>query len=120
MTNKKYDPVNNPGHYANTTIEPIQVIDDWGLGFCDGNVIKYIKRFKDKGTPLLDLQKAKWYLDYLIGKVEKENCMHERMTTDAVVWITGICPTCKKLAQAIMLDGRVHRRNLEENDDRGN
>ena len=50
-------------HYKKHTIEAIDVIRDWNLGFELGNVIKYIARHEHKGSPLADLEKALWYLD---------------------------------------------------------
>ena len=35
------------------------------LGFCEGNVIKYVTRWRDKGG-LADLKKAKHMIDLLI------------------------------------------------------
>ncbi len=34
-----------------------------------GNVLKYVARYKFKGEPLEDLQKANWYLNRLIKEV---------------------------------------------------
>lgn len=60
--------VNHPGHYGgDTTYEAIKVIEAWGLGFCDGNAVKYIRRWKDKGG-LQDLEKALWYLQRFIAQ----------------------------------------------------
>ena len=53
------DPVNHPPHYNAGNIEPIDVIEDWGLGFCLGNTVKYIARSEHKGTPIEDLKKAR-------------------------------------------------------------
>ena len=39
-------------------------------GYLQGNVIKYISRYRYKGTALEDLQKAQWYLNRLIKEVE--------------------------------------------------
>lgn len=39
-----YDEVNKPEHYAGTKIEVIDYIEDKQLGFCLGNVIKYVSR----------------------------------------------------------------------------
>ena len=71
---KQYDPVNSPSHYTDTRIQPIDVIDDWGLDFCLGNAIKYIKRagHKKSGTlsktqkEIQDLEKAAWYINHRI------------------------------------------------------
>ena len=69
---KKDDMVNHPSHYTFGTIEVITVIEDWKLGFHEGNCIKYIARAKYKGRELEDLKKAQWYLNRRIQDMEKE------------------------------------------------
>jgi hypothetical protein len=65
------DMVNHPPHYARGDhYEPIKVIEAWELGFHLGNCVKYIARYKKKGTPLQDLKKARWYLDRKIARME--------------------------------------------------
>ena len=64
------DNINHPPHYTKGKIEPIEVIEDWGLGYCDGGALKYIARYKHKGDPLSDLKKARWYIDRLISGFE--------------------------------------------------
>ena len=64
--------VNHPPHYNSGNIEVIDAIEDWGLDFIEGNVVKYITRSKHKGDRLGDLKKARWYLDYLIAKLTKK------------------------------------------------
>jgi len=66
------DMVNNPDHYNAGSIEVITAIDDWNLGFCLGNAVKYIARADHKGKKLEDLKKARWYLNHEIEKLEKE------------------------------------------------
>lgn len=63
----------NPKHYNAGKIEVINAIEAWKMGFCDGNVIKYVARHKYKGKPIEDLKKAKWYLERLIQQYEQEN-----------------------------------------------
>ena len=58
-------------HYSNLAIEPIDFIIANNLGFCEGNVIKYIARWKAKNG-IEDLKKARWYIDFLI-EVENGN-----------------------------------------------
>ena len=65
--------VNHPKHYNTGKIEVIDAIEEWNMGFCDGNVIKYVARHKHKGKPIEDLRKAKWYLERLIQQYEQEN-----------------------------------------------
>ena len=65
--------VNHPDHYGgDTTYEAIKVIEAWRLGFCLGNVVKYISRASKKGTNtgLEDLRKAQWYLARAIERNE--------------------------------------------------
>ena len=51
------DPL-HPGHYPFVGSEdPIDVCLKWGIGFCEGNVIKYVVRWKKKGG-IEDLKKA--------------------------------------------------------------
>lgn len=57
-------------HYKDMKFQPIEFILANGLGFCEGNVVKYVCRYKAKGG-LEDLKKAKHYLELLIETVEK-------------------------------------------------
>jgi len=72
----KVDMVNYPPHYMFGMIEPIEVIEDWELDFCLGNVIKYIARAGRKVTVIndeemiQDLKKAQWYLNRRIKQME--------------------------------------------------
>jgi len=56
------DTVNHPKHYAHSTIEVIDAIEAWGLGFSLGNAVKYIARADHKGNAVEDLRKALWYI----------------------------------------------------------
>ncbi len=64
--------VNHPDHYNSGRYEVVDVIDDagFGEGFCLGNALKYILRAKHKENYVEDLKKAKWYLEYLIQRIE--------------------------------------------------
>lgn len=53
------------GHYKDKAIQPIEYIHANNLGFCEGNVIKYVTRWKDKNG-LDDLLKAKHYIELLM------------------------------------------------------
>lgn len=70
------DPI-SPEYYRDSKIEPIDVIEDWDLGFHLGSVIKYIKRCGKKpgNSEIQDLKKIRWYVDRQIKKLEevKEN-----------------------------------------------
>ena len=67
--------VNHPDHYNSGKFEAIDVIADasYGEGFCLGNVLKYILRAKHKEDEIEDLKKARWYLDYYIKLMERNN-----------------------------------------------
>jgi hypothetical protein len=65
------DMVNNPSHYQGQGLEAIDVIESFNLGFNIGNVIKYLLRAGKKGIYIQDLQKAQWYLNREISKVNK-------------------------------------------------
>tara|TARA_B100001248_G_C27147192_1_gene347272 strand:- start:388 stop:618 length:231 start_codon:yes stop_codon:yes gene_type:complete len=67
MADEKIDPIKNPPHYTNKEIEPIDYIIGNGLTYCEGNVVKYITRWRGKGG-IDDLKKAKVYIDFIIEK----------------------------------------------------
>ncbi len=54
----------NPKYYKKG-IETTKYILSHDMGFCEGNIIKYITRYKQKDG-LQDLKKAKKYLELLI------------------------------------------------------
>lgn len=58
------------GHYAKYAIQPTEYIIKNKLNFCEGNVIKYVTRWKDKGG-VDDLRKARHYLDMMIEEHSK-------------------------------------------------
>lgn len=62
------DPINHPAHYTRSPsgVECIEIAQH--LGFCLGNALKYIWRVDQKGQPLEDLQKARWYIDREIAR----------------------------------------------------
>ena len=52
-------------HYRDFAIQPAEFIHKNSIGFLEGNVIKYMSRWRAKGG-LADLEKAKHYIDLLI------------------------------------------------------
>ena len=62
---KRYDKI-NPRYYKNKKIEPIEYIEANNLGFHEGNIVKYLTRYKDK-EGINDLLKAQWYIQRLIS-----------------------------------------------------
>lgn len=60
--------VEHPNHY-NKGIECWDYITSHNMGFLEGNIIKYVTRYKHKDGKA-DLLKAKEYLDKLLEQVE--------------------------------------------------
>ena len=56
-------------HYKTKAIQPWDFIISNNIGFLEGNAIKYLCRWRDKGG-IQDLEKARHYIDKLI-EVEK-------------------------------------------------
>lgn len=69
--------VDRPPHYNHGEIECIDYLEDnLGLGFeyyLEGNIKKYLHRFRHKGSEIADLKKARWYLDRLIHHNSQED-----------------------------------------------
>lgn len=72
------DLVNHPEHYTHNEhgIECIQAIQasmsaEEFQGFLKGNTMKYLWRYKYKGKPKQDLEKAQWYLNKLLESVDE-------------------------------------------------
>lgn len=71
---KVYDEVERPEHYNLGEIECIDGIKasmpkEEYEGYLKGNVIKYLWRYRYKGNPVQDLEKAQWYLMRLLDSV---------------------------------------------------
>lgn len=64
--------VNHPNHYNSGKIEVIDYIEDQNLNFSRGNAIKYISRAgkKDPAAEIEDLEKAAWYINREIERLE--------------------------------------------------
>ena len=52
-------------HYKELPIQPVEYIHANGIGYFEGNVIKYVSRWRNKNG-IADLQKAKHYIELLI------------------------------------------------------
>jgi hypothetical protein len=59
--------IDSPPHYTQGKIECIDYILDKQMNYLEGNIIKYVTRYKDKGG-VQDLFKARWYLNKLIDE----------------------------------------------------
>lgn len=72
MEEQKEDLINRPNHYCkfNVELESIDVVDIFCFNL--GSLIKYGLRYRDKGNPKMDLEKALFYAHRL------NNCDYKR------------------------------------------
>jgi hypothetical protein len=75
-------------HYTDCAIQPIEYIWANGLGFSEGNIVKYVTRWKSKGG-IKDLEKARHHISLLIERAEKD-----------LTWPT-VRKSCQRLSGAI-------------------
>lgn len=73
------DYINKAPHYACREVEPIEIIEMYGLNYRLGNVLKYVLRHELKGG-LEDLKKAAWYLNREIEKQAQTKSPLEELT----------------------------------------
>tara|TARA_R100001594_G_scaffold131076_1_gene170501 strand:+ start:4044 stop:4328 length:285 start_codon:yes stop_codon:yes gene_type:complete len=73
--------VNSPPHYKQGDVECIEAIKSaCGAeyqGYLQGNIMKYIWRYRAKGQSINDLKKAQWYLKELIVDEQKRVAIEE-------------------------------------------
>ena len=84
--------IDHPDYYQRHEFECIDFIEDHGLGFCIGNVVKYLTRAGRKSNSSAgdDLKKALWYLKRVYAKfgMSINSYPHDRtlkISTDAYV-----------------------------------
>lgn len=73
-------------HYDRGTIQPIDFMEgsftpDEYRGFLKGQIIKYVSRYRYKGTPEADLVKAQTYLMWLTD-FERKQILQEAVNND--------------------------------------
>lgn len=78
MNDEKQDMVNQPPHYNSGNVECIEAIEasmsaDEFAGYLKGNCLKYLWRYRYKGNPRTDLNKAQWYLNRLLLHIETQH-----------------------------------------------
>lgn len=64
----------NPSYYSAKKIQPIEYILANDMNFLEGNIVKYVTRYKEKNG-IEHLEKARWYLERLItenGNIPQE------------------------------------------------
>jgi hypothetical protein len=59
-------------HYKDMPIQPVEFIHANAIGYFEGNVIKYVARWRKKNG-IADLKKARHYIDLLIELEEKKS-----------------------------------------------
>jgi hypothetical protein len=70
----------NPSHYKSAAgLEVIDVIEAFDLDFCRGNAVKYLCRAgrKDGEAELVELRKARWYIERAIAQLEKADLVED-------------------------------------------
>ena len=82
-------------HYKSLAIQPVEYIHANSIGYFEGNVIKYVTRWKAKGG-IKDLEKAKHYIELLIEMESKELKPIESKQIESndgwIEWHGGDCP----------------------------
>lgn len=77
--------IHRPAHYTQGNIECIDYITDKGMSYVEGNIIKYITRYRHKGG-LKDLYKAQWYITRLINDYTVKLGLEEpRITASEII-----------------------------------
>lgn len=84
------DAVKHPSHYTDGNIEVIDFIEDKKLNYHRGNAVKYICRAgkKDPAKEVEDLQKAIWYIDREIQRLEAQKQKDARAEELRAVGVT--------------------------------
>lgn len=75
------------GRHYKMTIQPIEYILANNLGFIEGNIVKYISRWRNKNG-IEDLEKIKHYVDWLIEletkNKKKNDCRNSRYACKSI------------------------------------
>ena len=103
------DAVNHPSHYTDGKIEVIDFIEDKKLNYHRGNAVKYICRAgkKDPAKEIEDLQKAVWYINREILRLEAQKQRDAREAELRVVGVTFADDLRDALQRRIRVPGGV-------------
>lgn len=71
-------------HYKDLAIQPVEYIHANGIGYFEGNVIKYVSRWRSKGG-IEDLRKARHYIELLI-ELEMRDAPPEPTRQERAPW----------------------------------
>ena len=95
-------------HYKAMAIQPVEFIHSNGIGYFEGNVIKYVSRWRSKGG-IADLEKAKHYIDLLIELESKSNQSDDESNADGwIEWHGGECPVDGNVMVEIIMRDLEH------------
>jgi hypothetical protein len=98
-------------HYKQFKIQPIEFITKNNIPFIEGNVIKYICRWRDKNG-LEDLDKVIHYVELLKelenGKSERTHGIKARIKTIIKGWSRQLGSHLRKENQGAKADNRRH------------
>ena len=87
--------VNSPPHYKQGDIECIEAIKSATgagyQGYLQGNIMKYVWRYRAKGQAINDLKKAQWYLQELIVDEQKRLAAESQQHDDYIDELTEGC-----------------------------
>lgn len=73
MLRERLNPLNvqiSGDHYKHLKIQPFEYIMANSIPYSEGNIIKYVTRWRNKGG-IKDLEKARHYIDLLIAEEAK-------------------------------------------------
>ena len=98
-------------HYTSMVIQPFEFIQKNEIGFAEGNVIKYVCRWKLKGG-VEDLKKAEHYLQLLKESVDPMSKPADTLVSDQSKQIASLKEEVAELKRA--------KRKMEQNIDRYN
>lgn len=84
MNSNPFDKQTGGDHYKKLAIQPTAYIQKNKLGWCEGNIVKYITRWRDKGG-IQDIDKVIHYAELL-----KQIVSEEEKPTKQIELFTGI------------------------------
>jgi hypothetical protein len=110
-------------HYKADGIEPWDYVAANNLGFFEGNIVKYVSRWKDKGG-VDDLRKAKHYIEKLIEletqvkpEYEGERVILPKFDESKTIhgfipWTGGSCPVGPEEIVEVLFADQLKRKGM--------
>ena len=106
------DPI-DPKHYNQLAIQPRDYITKNNLGYNEGNIVKYISRWRLKGG-LNDLKKAQNYINYLIKLVEEHQQKKTQPKKEKSTWPQWLIDESINLSKTPIRFGRRPNWKIDE------